>query len=130
MSEVRTVKNFLVVNSFKNIFHSYKGFLPCWIRMAPWSLTFWLSFEQIRIFLGDNGFCNADCTDNNFFFNIMIFISRRWRVLNAQNFLCSHIHALSPLNHQRIFSRLADAFYYAIYVCLLLLFLPLLILLF
>ncbi|CRL00728.1 CLUMA_CG013984, isoform B [Clunio marinus] len=26
----------------------YKGFLPCWIRMAPWSLTFWLSFEQIR----------------------------------------------------------------------------------
>jgi len=26
----------------------YKGFLPCWLRMAPWSLTFWLSFEQIR----------------------------------------------------------------------------------
>jgi len=26
----------------------YKGFLPCWMRMAPWSLTFWLSFEQIR----------------------------------------------------------------------------------
>ncbi|KAM7349381.1 uncoupling protein 4A isoform 1-T4 [Cochliomyia hominivorax] len=30
----------------------YKGFLPCWIRMAPWSLTFWLSFEQIRKMLG------------------------------------------------------------------------------
>jgi len=30
----------------------YKGFLPCWIRMAPWSLTFWLSFEQIRSWLG------------------------------------------------------------------------------
>ena len=26
----------------------YKGFVPCWFRMAPWSLTFWLSFEQIR----------------------------------------------------------------------------------
>lgn len=26
----------------------YKGFVPCWLRMAPWSLTFWLSFEQIR----------------------------------------------------------------------------------
>jgi len=30
----------------------YKGFLPCWLRMAPWSLTFWLSFEQIRLFFG------------------------------------------------------------------------------
>merc|ERR1711892_405002 len=30
----------------------YKGFLPCWLRMAPWSLTFWLSFEQIRKFAG------------------------------------------------------------------------------
>ena len=26
----------------------YNGFVPCWLRMAPWSLTFWLSFEQIR----------------------------------------------------------------------------------
>jgi len=30
----------------------YKGFLPCWLRMAPWSLTFWLSFEQIRVAAG------------------------------------------------------------------------------
>lgn len=30
----------------------YKGFLPCWLRMAPWSLTFWLSFEQIRRYSG------------------------------------------------------------------------------
>lgn len=30
----------------------YKGFLPVWIRMAPWSLTFWLCFEQIRKMLG------------------------------------------------------------------------------
>ena len=28
----------------------YKGFLPCWLRMAPWSLTFWLSFEQVATF--------------------------------------------------------------------------------
>ncbi|KAI5698362.1 hypothetical protein M8J75_005723 [Diaphorina citri] len=34
----------------------YKGFLPVWIRMAPWSLTFWLSFEQIRHSLGATGF--------------------------------------------------------------------------
>uniref|UniRef100_A0A8D8UVR3 Mitochondrial uncoupling protein 4 n=1 Tax=Cacopsylla melanoneura TaxID=428564 RepID=A0A8D8UVR3_9HEMI len=34
----------------------YKGFLPVWIRMAPWSLTFWLSFEQIRHVLGATGF--------------------------------------------------------------------------
>ena len=26
----------------------YKGWLPTWMRMAPWSLTFFLSFEQMR----------------------------------------------------------------------------------
>ncbi|XP_074845110.1 mitochondrial uncoupling protein 4 isoform X3 [Carettochelys insculpta] len=26
----------------------YKGFLPTWMRMAPWSLLFWLTYEQIR----------------------------------------------------------------------------------
>ena len=26
----------------------YKGFVPCWLRMAPWSLTFWLTFEKFR----------------------------------------------------------------------------------
>jgi len=30
----------------------YKGFVPCWLRMAPWSLTFWLSFEKIRRLCG------------------------------------------------------------------------------
>lgn len=25
----------------------YKGFVPIWLRMAPWSLTFWLTYEQI-----------------------------------------------------------------------------------
>ena len=34
----------------------YKGFLPVWIRMAPWSLTFWLSFEEIRKLLGATGY--------------------------------------------------------------------------
>lgn len=26
----------------------YKGFVPTWMRMAPWSLTFWLTYEQLR----------------------------------------------------------------------------------
>jgi solute carrier family 25 uncoupling protein 27 len=26
----------------------YKGWLPNWMRMAPWSLVFFLSFEQMR----------------------------------------------------------------------------------
>jgi len=30
----------------------YKGFLPCWLRMAPWSLTFWLTFEKLRTMCG------------------------------------------------------------------------------
>ncbi|XP_067006572.1 mitochondrial uncoupling protein 4 [Anabrus simplex] len=46
---LKTVEN-------EGIFALYKGFLPVWIRMAPWSLTFWLSFEQIRHTLGATGF--------------------------------------------------------------------------
>lgn len=42
--------------SKEGFFALYKGFLPVWIRMAPWSLTFWLSFESIRKFLGGNGY--------------------------------------------------------------------------
>ena len=38
---VRTVK----LEGFSGL---YKGFVPCWLRMAPCSLTFWVSFEQIR----------------------------------------------------------------------------------
>ena len=38
---VRTIQN-------EGFWALYKGFVPCWLRMAPWSLTFWLSFEQIR----------------------------------------------------------------------------------
>lgn len=40
----------------EGFFALYKGFLPVWIRMAPWSLTFWMSFEQIRHTLGATGF--------------------------------------------------------------------------
>lgn len=34
----------------------YKGFLPTWMRMAPWSITFWLTFEQIRRISGISPF--------------------------------------------------------------------------
>lgn len=34
----------------------YKGFFPVWIRLAPWALTFWVSFEQLRHFLGATTF--------------------------------------------------------------------------
>ncbi|XP_078398158.1 mitochondrial uncoupling protein 4 [Cetorhinus maximus] len=34
----------------------YKGFLPTWARMAPWSLTFWLMFEQTRKITDLNSF--------------------------------------------------------------------------
>ncbi|XP_014278841.1 mitochondrial uncoupling protein 4 isoform X2 [Halyomorpha halys] len=46
---VKTVEN-------EGLFALYKGFLPVWIRMAPWSLTFWLSFEQIRHTIGATAF--------------------------------------------------------------------------
>ena len=26
----------------------YKGFFPIWIRLAPWQLTFWVSYEKLR----------------------------------------------------------------------------------
>lgn len=34
----------------------YKGFLPCWARLGPWQLVFWLSFEQLRKVAGMGGF--------------------------------------------------------------------------
>lgn len=34
----------------------YKGFLPIWARMAPWSLTFWLTFEEVRKLAGSSSF--------------------------------------------------------------------------
>ena len=26
----------------------YKGFIPIWLRLAPWQLTFWVSYEKLR----------------------------------------------------------------------------------
>ena len=34
----------------------YKGWLPTWMRMAPWSLAFFLSFEQLRKVSGLSSF--------------------------------------------------------------------------
>ncbi|XP_054035897.1 mitochondrial uncoupling protein 4 isoform X2 [Dryobates pubescens] len=34
----------------------YKGFIPTWMRMAPWSLVFWLTYEQIRRICGVSSF--------------------------------------------------------------------------
>ncbi|XP_049818983.1 mitochondrial uncoupling protein 4 isoform X3 [Aethina tumida] len=30
----------------------YKGFLPIWMRMAPWSLSFWLTYEEVLSLMG------------------------------------------------------------------------------
>ena len=30
----------------------YKGFVPTWLRSAPWVLVFWVANEQFRILLG------------------------------------------------------------------------------
>lgn len=46
---VQTVKN-------EGIWALWKGFGPNWARMAPWSLTFWLSYEQLRKSLGLKSF--------------------------------------------------------------------------
>merc|ERR1712032_1085306 len=34
----------------------YKGFIPGWLRLGPWQLVFWCSYEQLRIFTGIGGF--------------------------------------------------------------------------
>lgn len=30
----------------------YKGFVPIWMRMAPWSLSFWLTYEEVVSLMG------------------------------------------------------------------------------
>jgi len=40
----------------EGFFSLYKGFIPTWSRMAPWSLTFWLVYEQIRRLFGTSSF--------------------------------------------------------------------------
>ncbi|CAH1116004.1 unnamed protein product [Phaedon cochleariae] len=34
----------------------YKGFIPTWVRLAPWALTFWVTYEQIMTFIGAKNF--------------------------------------------------------------------------
>jgi len=34
----------------------YKGFFPCWLRLAPWATTFWLSYEQLRAMSSSSSF--------------------------------------------------------------------------
>jgi len=34
----------------------YKGFIPGWLRLGPWQLVFWCSYEQMRIVCGIGGF--------------------------------------------------------------------------
>ena len=34
----------------------YKGFFPIWMRLAPWQLIFWISYEKLRYISGMDGF--------------------------------------------------------------------------
>lgn len=34
----------------------YKGFVPFWLRVGPWAMVFWTTFEQIRRFRGTESF--------------------------------------------------------------------------
>lgn len=34
----------------------YKGFFPGWLRLGPWQLVFWVTYEQLRIATGMGGF--------------------------------------------------------------------------
>ncbi|CAM1322514.1 SLC25A27 (predicted) [Pycnogonum litorale] len=40
----------------EGFFALYKGFIPIWARMAPWSLTFWLTYEYVRKIAGSSSF--------------------------------------------------------------------------
>lgn len=45
----KTVKN-------EGIKSLYKGFFPIWMRLAPWQLSFWVSYEKLRILSGLESF--------------------------------------------------------------------------
>lgn len=34
----------------------YKGFIPIWSRIAPWSMIFWITNEEFRVVIGMKGF--------------------------------------------------------------------------
>uniref|UniRef100_A0A0R3S2E8 Mitochondrial carrier protein n=1 Tax=Elaeophora elaphi TaxID=1147741 RepID=A0A0R3S2E8_9BILA len=40
----------------EGFFALYKGFVPSYVRSAPWSLVFWLTYEQLRHMFGISGF--------------------------------------------------------------------------
>lgn len=47
-----------VRNTLKNegVAAMWKGFLPNWIRLGPWQLVFWVSYEHVRQAIGYTGF--------------------------------------------------------------------------
>lgn len=40
----------------EGFFALYKGLFPTYCRMAPWSLTFWIVYEELRKFTGQSSF--------------------------------------------------------------------------
>lgn len=40
----------------EGVFSLYKGLLPCCLRLGSWSVLFWLSVEQFRVWEGQTGF--------------------------------------------------------------------------
>ncbi|XP_017858314.1 PREDICTED: mitochondrial uncoupling protein 4 [Drosophila arizonae] len=40
----------------EGVMNLYKGLIPCWLRLGPWSVLFWLSVEQLRVWEGQTGF--------------------------------------------------------------------------
>lgn len=46
---VKTVRN-------EGFLALYKGFLPGWMRLGPWQLVFWVTYEQLRLVAGIGGF--------------------------------------------------------------------------
>uniref|UniRef100_A0A914BUJ6 Mitochondrial uncoupling protein 4 n=1 Tax=Acrobeloides nanus TaxID=290746 RepID=A0A914BUJ6_9BILA len=47
---------FMHIIKSEGFFALYRGFLPTYMRMAPWSLTFWVSYEKIRYLTGAPSF--------------------------------------------------------------------------
>ncbi|EDW76343.2 uncharacterized protein Dwil_GK14710 [Drosophila willistoni] len=40
----------------EGILSLYKGLIPCWLRLGPWSVLFWMSLEKLREWEGQAGF--------------------------------------------------------------------------
>jgi len=51
-----------VLNCFKQTIQNegilalYKGLFPIWLRLAPWQIIFWTSYEKLRVLLGEKNF--------------------------------------------------------------------------